>query len=193
MNPSADIRQEIEDEDIHHIAQCATRAQKLLVIGHGRHGKDTVCEILRDDYGFSFISSSRFVLDEAIWNDWGAARYADKEACYSDRGNNRALWFNMIASYNTPDKTRTVTGMFAQGYSIYCGLRSRDELNATRHLFDKIVWVDRSLRLPSEVALSMELSKQDATHILDNNGSLQDLRHSVAKLMSLESEIAGAD
>jgi len=33
---------------------------KLLVIGHGRHGKDTVCEILRDKYGFSFESSSQF-------------------------------------------------------------------------------------------------------------------------------------
>jgi hypothetical protein len=33
---------------------------KLLVIGHGRHGKDTVCEFLRDDYGYSFESSSQF-------------------------------------------------------------------------------------------------------------------------------------
>jgi hypothetical protein len=164
--------------------------QKLLVIGHGRHGKDTVCEILRDDYGFSFISSSRFVLDEAIWNDWGASRYADKEACYKDRGNNRALWFDMIAAYNTPDKTRTVTGMFAQGYSIYCGLRSRDELNATRHLFDKIVWVDRELRLPPEIPLSMELSKQDATHLLDNNETLQELKRNVKRLMALGAEMS---
>jgi hypothetical protein len=164
--------------------------QKLLVIGHGRHGKDTVCEILRDDYGFSFISSSRFVLDEAIWNDWGASRYADKEACYADRGNNRALWFNMIAAYNTPDKTRTVTGMLAQGYSIYCGLRSRDELNATRHLFDKIVWVDRSLSLSSEVSSSMELNEQDATHLLDNNGALHDLKRNVERLMALGAEMS---
>ena len=34
--------------------------KKLLVIGHGRHGKDTVCEILRDKYGYSFESSSQF-------------------------------------------------------------------------------------------------------------------------------------
>jgi translation elongation factor EF-1alpha len=33
---------------------------KLLVIGHGRHGKDTVCEMLRDDYGYTFESSSKF-------------------------------------------------------------------------------------------------------------------------------------
>ena len=34
--------------------------KKLLVIGHGRHGKDTVCEILRDHYGYTFESSSQF-------------------------------------------------------------------------------------------------------------------------------------
>ena len=33
---------------------------KLLVIGHGRHGKDTVCEILRDKYNYTFESSSKF-------------------------------------------------------------------------------------------------------------------------------------
>jgi len=34
---------------------------KLLIIGHGRHGKDTVCEILRDKYNLQvFESSSRF-------------------------------------------------------------------------------------------------------------------------------------
>jgi len=27
---------------------------KLLVIGHGRHGKDTVCEILQQNYNLSF-------------------------------------------------------------------------------------------------------------------------------------------
>ena len=32
---------------------------KLLVVGHGRHGKDTVCEML-EAYGYTFQSSSKF-------------------------------------------------------------------------------------------------------------------------------------
>jgi hypothetical protein len=132
--------------------------QKLLVIGYGRHGKDTVCEILRDQHGYSFISSSRFVFEECIWKSLWCARYPDKETCYEDRGNHRNKWFNMIAEYNTPDKSRTVTGMFAQGYSIYCGLRSREEFEATRHLFDKILWVDRHMFQAPEPSSSMELT-----------------------------------
>jgi hypothetical protein len=181
MNTRSDIQQEMEDEDIHHIAQEAT--QKLLVIGYGRHGKDTVCEILRDHHGYRFTSSSRFVFEECIWKSLWCARYPDKEACYEDRGNHRDKWFNMIAEYNTPDKSRTVTGMFAEGYNIYCGLRSREEFEASRHLFDKIVWVDRHMFQAPEPSSSMELTAADATHILDNNGTLQDLERNVAKLV----------
>jgi hypothetical protein len=164
--------------------------QKLLVIGHGRHGKDTVCEILRDDYGYKFISSSHFVCNEVIWDDWGVWNYTDKTLCYADRGNHRPLWANMISKYNRPDKSRTATEMLAAGYDIYCGMRMRDELEASRHLFDKVVWVDRSLHLPAEPSSSMELNEQDATHVLDNNGALQDLKHSVAKLMALGAEMS---
>jgi len=163
-------------------------AQKLLVIGHGRHGKDSVCEILRDNYGYKFISSSQFVCNEVIWDGWGVWNYADKELCYADRGNHRALWADMISNYNTPDKSRTATGMISAGYDIYCGMRRRDELEATRHLFDKVVWVDRSLHLPPEPASSMQFTAQDATHFLNNNGTLQELRRNIKTLVSLDAE-----
>lgn len=40
---------------------------KLLIIGHGRHGKDTVAEILQRDYGFAFTSSSLFCAEHVVW------------------------------------------------------------------------------------------------------------------------------
>ena len=40
---------------------------KLIIIGHGRHGKDTVCEILRDKYNFKFISSSQYCSEKVIF------------------------------------------------------------------------------------------------------------------------------
>jgi hypothetical protein len=164
--------------------------QKLLVIGHGRHGKDTVCEILRDDYGYKFISSSHFVCNEVIWDDWGVWNYTDKTLCYADRGNHRPLWADMISKYNTPDKSRTATEMLAAGYGIYCGMRMRDELEASRHLFNKVVWVDRSMFQAPEPSSSMELTADDATHILDNNGTLQDLERVVANFVALGAEMS---
>jgi hypothetical protein len=148
---------------------------RLLVIGHGRHGKDTVCEILRDYHGYSFVSSSQFVLDEAIWENWGQHRYKTKDICYADRANHRDKWADMITEYNTPDKSKTASGMLDQGYSIYCGMRRRDEFEAARHLFDAVVWVDRSELLPPEPFTSMELNKSDANIFIDNNSTKIDL------------------
>ncbi len=54
--------------------------KKLLVIGHGRHGKDTVCEILRDEYGYTFESSSKFCSKLFIYDDLkDKYEYADEE------------------------------------------------------------------------------------------------------------------
>ena len=156
---------------------------KLLIIGHGRHGKDTVCEILRDYHGHKFISSSLFVAEKAVWPNWGRdyGVWDTVEECYEDRANYRASWAREISAYNTPDKSRTATEMFDEGHNIYCGVRMRDELEACKDkgLFDLIIWVDRSDHLPSEPLSSMELTKEDADFFLNNNGSIRNLWLSV--------------
>ena len=65
--------------------------KKLLVIGHGRHGKDTVCEILRDKYNYTFESSSKFCSTRFIYNQLkDKYGYVNEEQCYADRHNHRA-------------------------------------------------------------------------------------------------------
>ena len=119
---------------------------KLLIIGHARHGKDTVGEILADEYGYRFTSSSHFCGVETIWPNWGCAVYPDFDAMFADRVNHRKLWGDMISAYNTPDKTKTAATMIERGYDLYVGMRRRDELEACRAagVFDYVLWVDRS-------------------------------------------------
>ena len=38
-------------------------APRLLILGHCRHGKDTLAEILRDEFGMTFESSSQSAAD----------------------------------------------------------------------------------------------------------------------------------
>ena len=52
---------------------------KVLVIGHGRHGKDTVAERLQQRYGLSFTSSSLFCAEKVIWP---TAQELAKADCY---------------------------------------------------------------------------------------------------------------
>jgi hypothetical protein len=153
---------------------------KLLIAGYGRHGKDSVAEILHHKYGFKFVSSSEFVGREAIWENWGKMRYPSFDEMFADRHNWRETWMQLISLYNTPYKSRTARTMFERGYDIYVGLRRQDELEASRHLFDYIIWVDRSEHLPPETG-SMDITRGSAEpdFVIDNNGTLDDLERAV--------------
>lgn len=159
--------------------------KKLLVIGHGRHGKDTVCEILRDRYDYSFESSSRFCSKLFIFNDLkDKYGYSDEEECYEDRHNHRAEWYNAICDYNIPDPARLGREIF-QAHDIYCGLRNKKEFHAMKNtgVFDYAIWVDRSDFLPPESKDSMSLEQWMADFTIDNNGSLEDLKFNIDALM----------
>ena len=158
---------------------------KLLVIGHGRHGKDTVCEILRDKYAYSFESSSQFCSKLFIYNNLkDKYGYANEEECYADRHNHRAEWYNAICDYNVPDPARLGREMF-NAYDIYCGLRNKKEYHAMRNteVFDYAIWVDRSDYLPLESKDSMSLEQWMADFTIDNNGTLEELQFNVDQLL----------
>ena len=159
---------------------------KLLVIGHGRHGKDTVCEMLADNYGYSFESSSRFCSKLFIFNDLrDKYGYADEEQCYADRHNHRAEWYDAICDYNVPDPSRLGREIF-NAHDIYCGLRNKKEFHAMKNsgVFDCAIWVDRSDHLPPENKNSMSLEQWMADFTIDNNGSLADLEFNMRQLIS---------
>jgi hypothetical protein len=162
----------------------AMRKPRLLLLGYARHGKDTVAEMLRDKHGFRFVSSSEFVGREIIWENWGKIRYPTFEAMFEDRVNWRVQWMEMIALYNTPDKSKTARTMLDRGYDMYVGMRRLDELNAARSLFDYVVWVDRSQHLPPETG-SMDITRENAKpdYIIDNNGTLEDLERNVEEFV----------
>ena len=160
------------------------RKPKLLIIGHGRHGKDTVCEILKQEYGFNFESSSAFCAKKFIYDELkGKYGYQSYEDCYRDRHNRRSEWFDMIHDYCRDDYARLGRDIFAEN-DIYCGLRNKIEFHAMRNtgVFDYCIWVDRSDHLPLEDRSSMNLEIWMADYVIDNNGTLEDLRRGKRQL-----------
>jgi len=159
---------------------------KLLVIGHGRHGKDTVCEILRDKYDYSFESSSQFCSKLFIYDQLkDKYGYSSEEQCYADRHNHRAEWYDAICDYNVPDAARLGREMFT-AYDIYCGLRNKREFFAMQNtgVFDYAIWVDRSNYLMPESKDSMSLEQWMADYTIDNNGTLEELEFNVDQLIT---------
>lgn len=158
---------------------------KILVLGYGRHGKDTVCDVLKDRYNLDFQSSSEFCARLFIYDElkhkYG---YTSYQECYTDRHNHRAEWFDMIHNYCKDDLARLGRNIFKE-HDIYCGLRNKDEMTAMKAegVYDYSIWVDRSQHLPPEDSSSMNITKDMADFVIDNNGTLEELQHNTCRLM----------
>jgi predicted HAD superfamily Cof-like phosphohydrolase len=170
------------------LAARSVQNKRIILLGHGRHGKDTVAEILRDDYGLKFQASSVFCAERVMMPYFNGLQshigYASVEDCFDDRHNHRATWFDQIEAFNYPDRTRLARELFKKN-DIYVGMRSAKELQACKigRVADLIIWVDASDRMPPEDASSCTVQPWMADYILDNNGSLEDLKTNIRALV----------
>lgn len=159
---------------------------KLLVVGHGRHGKDTVSEYLQKKYGLTFASSSYVCAEKVIFPVLAPLYgYWSVLECFDDRQNHRSEWYDLIHAYNEQDHSKLGREIFSS-YNIYCGLRNAKEMLAMKikNVYDCAIWVDRSEHLPPEDSSSMTITPDMCDVIIDNNGTLEDLYRNVDELMS---------
>lgn len=162
---------------------------KLMVIGYATHGKDTACNLLRDMYGLTFVSSSYFVMERAVRPyleiRFGIS-YDTADACYADRINHRDKWHDAIAEFNGNDPARLGRELYSQ-FDIYCGNRSVVEFEAMKKekLFDYAFWIDRGLIVEPEPLTSNKLYPSMADYIIDNNGDLDHLKRNVQTVYNL--------
>lgn len=168
--------------------------KSILIIGHGRHGKDTVAELLEEylrDIGFSYSSSSMkacelFIFD-LLKEKYG---YKNLKECYDDRNSSqekRTEWYNLICDFNSQDKTRLAKEIYKY-HDCYVGMRDREEIDACvrEGVVDLIIWVDASERLNyKEAQSSFNIDKSLADIVIDNNGTLEDLKRKVKNFSRL--------
>lgn len=161
---------------------------RLLIVGHARHGKDTVAQILKDGWGLNFCSSSMAAAEKVVMpklvDGEGKPFYSSVEECFADRVNHRATWKQLITEYNTPDKTRLAREIMSEN-DIYVGMRCHIELGECwkNGVFNSIIWVDASYRKEPEPLSSNTITRDYADYVIDNNGSVNDLILEVFKMM----------
>ena len=157
---------------------------KLLVIGHCRHGKDSLAEILNEEFGYTFESSSQsaanIFLYDLLKDKYG---YKTPEECFEDRVNHRQEWYEAICEYNKDDKAKLAKGILERS-DAYIGMRDREEIveSLRQGIFDLVVWVDASERLPMEDASSFNIDKSCADIIIENNNDYESFKKSVIRL-----------
>lgn len=136
---------------------------KRLIIGDGRHGKDTVADILCNAHtNIRSVSSSLFCARLFIFDMMKETHgYKTVEECFNDRHSpgNRKIWHEAIAKYNLWDPSR-VAREITKDYDLYVGMRSWLELEACliNETFDLIYWVDAFPRKPRESRDSMKIT-----------------------------------
>lgn len=157
---------------------------KLLIIGHGRHGKDTVAEYLNTNFDLVFKSSSVHCAENVVYPALkDKYNYDSVHDCFADRYNHRSEWYDLISDYCKNDLARIGREIFKVS-DIYCGLRNKREFHAIKNngLIDYTIWVDRSDWLETEPTSSMSLKPWMADYIIDNNGTLEQLYRNIYDL-----------
>ena len=157
---------------------------KLLILGNMRHGKDTFAEILRDEFGLTFQSSSQAAADIFIYEELkDKYNYKDSVECFEDRVNHRQEWHEMIRDYNEPDRAKLAKNIL-QDNDCYVGMRNHHEITECMNqgLFDLIIWVDASGRLPLEPSESFNIDMSCADIIIENNGTFEEFQDKVKRI-----------
>lgn len=157
---------------------------KILIIGHGRHGKGTVCEYLKP-FGFTSCSSSFMAGKEYVYPEYLRGKYLSFEHAYEERGKDsdmRAFWASKISEYNSPDKTRLARKIL-ESFDIYDGMRKLDEFVPCmlQKLFDVVIYVEAMDRV-KYVDPTFDIPKKYATFIIDNNYSQASLKRKVQEI-----------
>ena len=159
------------------------RSMKLRINGYARHGKDTVGDLIQREYGLIKPDASRIIARWLVTTRLPKAWYAGSieeqvEACYQDRVNHRAGWYNFVTDAG-PD---TLCSEVMRHGDIYIGERRRLSFEATKYMFDYSIWVIDP-RKPDEPLDSCDLTSEGHDLILVNGGTLDDLEIEVVALM----------
>ena len=149
---------------------------KILILGNARHGKDTLAELFNEHFGLTFMSSSQASADFFLYNQLkDKYGYTTSEECFNDRVNHREEWYQAICDYNKDNRARLAQDILSRS-NCYVSMRDKEEFNecVKQKLFDIIIWVDASKRLPLEPGTSFNINMSDADVIVENNGTFEE-------------------
>ena len=158
------------------------RKHKLLIIGHMRHGKDTVAEMIEEITGMSFKSSSEMAAEIFIYEELKVKyAYTSFIECFEDRMSHRAEWHSLIKNYNNPDRAKLAKEILKHN-DMYVGMRSQEEINKCikDDIFDLIIGVYDPDK-PLEPKDSFDNDLFSSSDIIIPTGDLETVREKVRK------------
>lgn len=159
---------------------------RIAVCAYGRHGKNSVSKLLFKMTGLRYPKSTSEAAAELVFSHLKESHdYKTVKQCWEDRHNHRSTWAKIIWEHNSPLGITLYADMVRDGCDILDGIRQADELSACVYhgIVDLTVWVDASKRMPPEDSSSCTVGPDDCQHVIDNNGTLEQLEDNVARFV----------
>jgi hypothetical protein len=162
-----------------------SRFIKVLVVGPGKSGKGIACEILNQIPDVCYCGSTSEVISAQIAEEEGRP-FEDVHIERNVSDESRMRWYDKGRLMCTDNPSRLIEICYEKGLEdsddynvLVCdGCRSQLEIfdALSRGVVDVILWIDRD-GLPPDP--SLKFGKEVATTIIENNGTIEDLRKSL--------------
>lgn len=116
---------------------------RILIVGHGRHGKDTLAGLINLHLNHRFRGSSQVAATEVIY-PLMSNFYSTPDEAFNLRHDNRELWTALIRDFNRGDKARLAKIVCDGGFG-YTGLREWEEVKECfrQGIFTHVIWIER--------------------------------------------------
>ncbi len=120
---------------------------KIMVSGHGGHGKDTVAKFIARHTTLRYVASTSWFAAEKMWQEqvdekpFFISDFPDVQSWYNARRSCRDFWARWIDKYNINDPSRLYRECL-ESQDILTGVRRTREFEAARPLVDSAIWVE---------------------------------------------------
>lgn len=141
---------------------------RLLIVGHGRHGKDEVAAVLHGRGRFKYCGSTSWQVLPFIAAHIGIP----EQVAWETRHENRQYWKDYCDIFRKDDPSRLVKLALRNG-NIVGGIRDKVEIEDAVKLFDEVLWVDRP-GFPDDPTVTFNPADY-ATDAIVNEGTLEQL------------------
>jgi len=152
--------------------------RRIMVVGHGRAGKDTACEYLAKVTQLRFAGTTSLYLARYV-----AARLGvTAEEAYCTRHSNRNFWHRVGKEVRKRDPGLLVRESLKNA-EIVGGIRDLEEIAACRqeNLVDLIVWIAND-RVPRDS--TVKFGERDCDIVVPNHWGLEEFRWRLLRFAS---------
>lgn len=156
-----------------------TNIKTILIVGHGRAGKDEACKYLASITQLRNAGTTSKYLCKHVARRLGLS----EEEAYARRHESdemRTLWYRIGNEVREKGPTTLIREALEHG-EITGGIRDLEEIRAAKRegLFDLIVWVERK---SAPVDPTLKFTSEDADIIIENNGTLEEFQDRLRQL-----------